>query len=134
MKREKQRIRDNGKHDSTPGRQYTYWFETTGNGPIPAPPTLHPACSLRRGDLFFHRFPGGPQFWLRQEDENGEEDIWKSVDIGYVRGDGRTLTVTEKLQRPSWVGGDWGSKRVSASGLCLVYLHVMRDLICYAIL
>ncbi|RDX40002.1 hypothetical protein OH76DRAFT_1490657 [Lentinus brumalis] len=118
LKREKGPIRYNAKHDTTPGLRYTYWFETSGERPILAPPLLHPACGLQRGDLFFHRWADAsdPQFWLRQQDDLVGEDVWQSVDIGYVREDGRKLTLTDKVQRPSWVGGDWGSKRVSAIG------------------
>ena len=87
----------------------------TGEHPLSAPPILHPSCGLQRGDLFFYEHPGSKQFWLREQGEPDGEDIWTSVDIGHIRGDGRKLTVTDKRERPSWVGGDWGSKRVSAS-------------------
>lgn len=83
--------------------------------PLTIPPPLHPTCGVQRGDIFFHTFPGGFQFWFRMRREDTGADTWESVELGYVREDGRKLTITRKSKRPSWVGGDWGVRRVSAS-------------------
>ncbi|TFK83034.1 hypothetical protein K466DRAFT_603217 [Polyporus arcularius HHB13444] len=115
LKRDKEPIRYNSKYDATRKRQYTWFFATVGEHPVSAPPALHPSCGLQRGDLFYHKHAHGHQLWLRQEDEATDEDHWTTVDIGYERNeDGRVLSITQKLQRPSWVGGDWAIKRVAA--------------------
>ncbi|KAI0355761.1 hypothetical protein OH77DRAFT_1424711 [Trametes cingulata] len=111
--RHKNPIRGNGKHDASVGRQYTWWFKTESDQEIAEPPALLPSCGLQRGDLFWHRTPAGSQFWLRVLEEATGEDIWRAIDLGYERVDGRILTITPKKQALSWVGGDWGSRRVS---------------------
>lgn len=93
-------------------KQYTWWFKTTSENPISVPPLLHPSCGLQRGDLFYHKHATGWQFWLRQVDEIANKDVWEHIDVGYIREDGRKLTVTQTLQVPSWVGDDWGTKKV----------------------
>ncbi|KAI9057512.1 hypothetical protein FKP32DRAFT_1607208 [Trametes sanguinea] len=113
--RQKNPIRGNGKHDASMGRQYTYWFQTESSQPIERPPHLHVSCALRPGDLFWHKTRDQSQFWLRLLDADSEREVWKVVEPGYERADGRRLTITPKKQVLSWVGGDWGSRRVSAS-------------------
>lgn len=95
---------------------FTYWFETSSSKPIDSPPLLHRTCRLEVGDLFLHRSPGSVQIWLRMGDEeDDEEDEWEEIEEGYERSvDGRRLTLTPTRQMPSWVGGDWGSRRVAA--------------------
>ena len=73
-----------------------------------------------RGDLFLHKHgdDGVPQLWLRSGDgdagDDDDDDYWESVKVGYIREDGRKLTITPIGGHPSWVGGDWGSRRVAA--------------------
>ena len=114
LTRKRRKIRENGKHDrgTHHGEQYTYWFETAGTDRLAGPPLIHHSCGLKRGDIFFHKLPDGWQLWLRNGDESAVEDVWTEVDIGYIREDGRKLTVTPTIQAPSWVGGDWGTKKV----------------------
>ena len=92
-------------------RHYTSWFDTESSHPISVPPPLHPSCGLQQGDLFLHRTPIEQQLWLRVSDEEHGE-TWKPVGPGYEREDGRKLTITPKMKIPSWVGRDWGARRV----------------------
>ena len=115
LKRHRQSLRKNDKHDTfLEGSKHAWWFKTAGNNPIHAPPLLHPSCKLQVGDIFYHQNSVKPQFWIRDRDEGSEEGCWRSIDLGYEREDGRKLTLTEKYRDPSWVGGDWGIKRVAA--------------------
>ncbi|KAH9853716.1 hypothetical protein C2E23DRAFT_884388 [Lenzites betulinus] len=113
LKRNKNTIRGNDKHDTSLGRLYTWWFETISDYRITAPPPLHTSCGLQRGDVFWHKSPGYHQFWLRVWDETQEEEGWQAIPLGHQRADGRLLTITPKEGRLSWVGGDWGSRRVT---------------------
>ncbi|KAI0363918.1 hypothetical protein BV20DRAFT_1057658 [Pilatotrama ljubarskyi] len=106
-------IRGNGKHDASHGRQYTWWFKTESEQEIANPPALLPSCGLQCGDLFWNSTPEHSQFWLRVMDETTKEETWQPIELGYERADGRILTITPKKQALSWVGGDWGSRRVS---------------------
>ncbi|OJT07708.1 hypothetical protein TRAPUB_1398 [Trametes pubescens] len=114
LKRNKNPIRWNDKHDAVRGRQYTWWFETESKTSIARPPPIHPSCGLREGDLFWHKTAGSSQFWLRILDEDTATEIWQPIELGYPRVDGRCLTITPTKAVPSWVGGDWGSRRVSS--------------------
>ena len=108
LKKHKRAIRDSQKDGS--GQLFTTWFETTSTRTISAPPKLHSKCRLQRGDLFLHKHPEALQIWMRTSD-----DVWLKIEVGYEREDGRQLNITPKLQVPSWVGGDWGARRISAS-------------------
>lgn len=116
LKRERNRIRSNNKHDIVPrGKQYTWWFQTKSEQPIACPPPLHPSCKLSIGDLFWHKAGDQDQFWLRVLDDESGEEMWKVIERGYVREDGRRLTVTPTKQVLSWVGTMWGNRRVTES-------------------
>lgn len=79
-----------------------------------APPLLHPNCGVQLGDVFFHKWADRFQLWLWQQDDDTGDNIWRSVEIGHEREDGHRLTITAQSQRPSWVGGDWSVKHISA--------------------
>ncbi len=118
LERERNPIWYNAKHDTTPGRRYTFFFRTESERPILRPPLLHPNCSLVLGDLFWHKpAVGDDQIWLRVADEATQQAKWQAIEFGYVREDedGRHLTLTPSRQALSWVGGDWGTRRVTES-------------------
>lgn len=115
LKRNKNVIRGNDKHDIVKRRQYTWWFETTSESSIAYPPAVHPSCGLREGDLFWHQYAGGFQFWLRVLDGHTTTETWQPIKLGDSRADGRRLTITPTKKVLSWVGGDWGNRRVSVS-------------------
>lgn len=113
-------IRDSGK-DGSP-KQYTEWFETQSDTAILVPPKLHKQSGVEAGDLFLHRYPGTEQLWLRVLDDDTGGDVWKAVDIGYEREDGRKLTITPSTRKPSWVSSAWGARRISAGELSVEYM------------
>lgn len=60
------------------------------------------------------------------------EEIWKVIDRGYAREDGRRLTITRKKQALSWVGGDWGTRRVTESEhplSSMYWAHRLTDIV-----
>ncbi|RPD74266.1 hypothetical protein L226DRAFT_571707 [Lentinus tigrinus ALCF2SS1-7] len=89
----------------------THYFQTKGPMPIPEPP--HFVQDQRFiGDLFYHRNtvdPDHSQLWLWIDDELGPR--WKYVHIGYVREDGRRLSLTEKRRTPSWIRRGYYNRR-----------------------
>lgn len=118
-------IRDTAKDDRPLS---TEWFETEAQQPIVSPPRLHSSCNVKLGDLFLHYHGSETQIWLRISGSHGD-DCWVPIDIGHVREDGRRLTLTPKMQVPSWVGKSWGSKRMSASEYCgyMFYNCLLND-------
>ncbi|KAI0364224.1 hypothetical protein BV20DRAFT_1057371 [Pilatotrama ljubarskyi] len=103
--------------DSTPAVEAekvvkTSWFEAEeiSDELIDSPPDLTGESDLEIGDLFYHRTPSEFQLWLwttgRDNDDDGAP-FWKPVTAGYARADGRRLTVTPALRKPSWVTSDY---------------------------
>lgn len=72
------------------------------NDLLDAPPNFSESPKLLVGHLFYHRTPTQYQLWLWTVDPNGVK-LWKPVYHGFVRSDGRILTVTGALKVPSWV-------------------------------
>ncbi|KAJ2968070.1 hypothetical protein NUW54_g13325 [Trametes sanguinea] len=99
----------------------TAWFETRSNDALANPPDLTQHGELELGDLYYHRYGEDFQLWL-WTDEGGGDPRWKPVWIGYPK-DGRKLTLTEGLKRPSWIGGGWYNKRGLADRLSLRAAH-----------
>ncbi|KAH9834087.1 uncharacterized protein C8Q71DRAFT_159973 [Rhodofomes roseus] len=96
---------------------FTEWFETESQEPLIAPPQLHPSCNVKIGDLYLNSSDDEVHVWIRTTDgdaDEGEPEYWKAITVGYVRDDGRRLTLTATLKVPSWVGKSWGSKRMAA--------------------
>lgn len=86
-----------------------YWWETSSDQPIACPLDLSHRKELQVGDIFLHRSPRKLQLWLWLA-EGGGLPVWKPVHVGYRRTDGRTLTLTEVHQKPSWLDPDWFAK------------------------
>ena len=97
-------------------RLRTWYFETKSDARLDAPPSLDPGCGVELGDLFLHWYDDdNVQVWLRTLPEDDDEEEWEEISVGYIRDDGRQFIITPTNKYPSWVGGDWGSRRVAAS-------------------
>lgn len=87
----------------------TAWFSTSSEEQAKSPPSdlsAHP--ELKNGDLFIHKCPKATQAWMW---EAGKHE-WKSIIEGYMRADGRRFTLTAKRGQPSWVSGEWATRRI----------------------
>lgn len=82
----------------------TVWFEAKviGHKLLDAPPNFSKSPKLLVGHIFYHCTPTQYQLWLWTMDPSGVKS-WKPVHHGFIRADGRVLTVTESLKVPSWV-------------------------------
>lgn len=93
------------------GSVKTFWWETSSDRPIRQPVDLSARSDLQEGDLFLHRSTGKLQIWLWIKDSSGEGMQWKRVHVGFVRDDGRRLSITERTQLPSWLESGWFTRR-----------------------
>ncbi|KAJ8456370.1 hypothetical protein ONZ51_g12168 [Trametes cubensis] len=93
-------------------KPHTAFFSSSGPRLLSSPPVLRNQDDVKMGDVFCHKTADSIQLWLRSYE--GGNCVWRKVDIGYERNDGRRLSITKKLQNPSWVGTEWCGKRISA--------------------
>ena len=57
---------------------------------------------MQVGDIFYHKYDGGYQLWIRKLDQGYVR--WKPVSVGYQRAsDGLFLALTERQKKPTWV-------------------------------
>ncbi|KAI0643949.1 WD40-repeat-containing domain protein [Trametes meyenii] len=80
----------------------TYWFKTTSDSEIIAPPDLP---DVRVGDVFCHASPASFQLWIWTADVATAIPYWHPVSTGHRREDGRKLALTKDLKDPTWLNG-----------------------------
>ncbi|KAI0652980.1 hypothetical protein C8Q70DRAFT_1059737 [Cubamyces menziesii] len=105
-------------------KPHTAFFSSSGPRLLSSPPVLRNQDDVKMGDVFCHKTADSIQLWLRSYE--GGNCVWRKVDIGYERNDGRRLSITKKLQNPSWVGTEWCGKHISAR-MCTFSLQPHRS-------
>ena len=91
-----------------------WWWETRSIEAISHPPDISHRRELKEGDLFLHRhgdltahrYGEKIHMWLWAAEDGGPLR-WVRVRVGYMRDDGRRLSLTEVKKWPSWLEPEW---------------------------
>ncbi|KAI9069636.1 hypothetical protein FKP32DRAFT_1671207 [Trametes sanguinea] len=91
----------------------TYWWASHSRAPLAEPPNISDQDELAIGDLFCNHIMGVdvPQTWICTSVGDGTA-TWNVIGVGDTRHDGRRLTITPTMKKPSWVTPKWCAKQL----------------------